>query len=88
MITGLLIVFGVVEARGCERFQLLADALPEGSLKDFYTELFKCEARHHGLFSGLAQSLFGREVFGGRLDGILDAEAAIVAELPLRAALH
>lgn len=83
-----LVVFAVVEARGCERFQLLAEALPTGTLKDFYAELYKAEARHHGLFSGLAQRYFGREVFGRRLDVVLDAEAAIIRSLPLRAALH
>lgn len=83
-----LIVFAVVEARGCEKFQLLAEALPPGDLKDFYTELFKAEARHHGLFSGLAQQYFGRAVFAERLDTILEAEADIVRGLEPRAALH
>ena len=83
-----LIVFAVVEARGCERFQLVAQALEPGPLADFYTELFKAEARHHGLFTGLAQRIFGREAFTARLDQILEAEGAIVRDLPHRAALH
>lgn len=83
-----LLVFAVVEARGCERFKLLADALPPGDLKEFYTELFRCEARHHGLFTGLAQQIFDRATVLARLDEILEAEGAIVARLPFRAALH
>jgi tRNA 2-(methylsulfanyl)-N6-isopentenyladenosine37 hydroxylase len=83
-----LIVFAVVEARGCEKFQRLADALPSGNLRAFYTDLFKAEARHHSLFTGLAQQYFGREAFAARLDTILDAEAAIVRTLEPRAALH
>jgi tRNA-(ms[2]io[6]A)-hydroxylase len=83
-----LIVFAVVEARGCERFRMLAEGLPDPGLRAFYAELFKAEARHHGLFSGLAQAYFGREAFAERLDAVLEAEAAIVRGLPHRPALH
>jgi len=83
-----LIVFGVVEARGCERFQLVHEALPPGELKDFYGALYRAEARHHGLFTGLAERYYGRDALRSRLDEILDAEAELVASLPHRAALH
>lgn len=83
-----LLVAGVVEARGCERFGLVANALPTGDLKAFYVEITRSEARHHGLFVALARETFPDEDIGARLDILLAAEAAIVAELPLRAALH
>jgi tRNA-(ms[2]io[6]A)-hydroxylase len=83
-----LLVFGVVEARGCERFRLVHEILPAGALRDFYGTLYKAEARHHGLFVGLAERYFGRDRVTPRLDEILDAEAEIVAALPHRAALH
>ena len=83
-----LLVFGVVEARGCERFQLLHEGLPGGALRQFYGTLLKAEARHHGLFTGLAERYFGRAALSLRLDQILDAEATIAASLPPRAALH
>jgi tRNA-(ms[2]io[6]A)-hydroxylase len=83
-----LLVLGVVEARGCERFGLLADSLDPGPLKDFYTEITRSEARHHGLFVRLAKEYFPADVVQQRLDELLDQEAKIVDELPLRAAVH
>jgi tRNA-(ms[2]io[6]A)-hydroxylase len=83
-----LVVFSVVEARACERFGLLADALPEADLRTFYAELARAEARHHALFLRLARRYATPATVASRLAGILEAEAAIVARLPLRAALH
>lgn len=83
-----LLILGVVEARGCERFGLLADALDPGPLKDFYIEITRSEARHHGLFVRLAKEYFPPDAVQARLDELLDAEAEIVAALPFRAAVH
>lgn len=83
-----LIVFSVIEARGCERFKIASEVLPDPELRDFYRELMACEARHHGLFLDHARAIFGRDVADERLDALLDAEAAIVRDLPIRAALH
>lgn len=83
-----LITFAVVEARACERFALLAAALPDTALRAFYAELTRAEARHHALFLRLAQQYAPREAVALRLDEVLDAEAAIVAALPVRPALH
>ncbi len=82
-----LLVGGIVEARGCERFALLAGAL-EGELQDFYRELARAEARHHALFVRLANDAFDAALVSDRLDELLEAEARIIVELPLRAALH
>ena len=83
-----LLCAAVVEARGCERFGLVADALPPGELKDFYREITGAEARHHGLFVRLAKHYFDDASIEARLGELLRAEAEIVAGLPLRAALH
>ena len=83
-----LLILGVVEARGCERFGMVADALEPGPLKDFYTDITRSEARHHGLFVRLAKEYFPDEVVQQRLDELLDAEAEIVEELPFRPAVH
>ncbi len=82
-----LLVSGIVEARSCERFALLAGAL-EGELRDFYRELAGAEARHHALFVRLASDAFDPALVSDRLDELLEAEVRIVAELPLRAAVH
>lgn len=83
-----LLVFGIVEARGCERFEILSGALPDAALRAFYAELTRSEARHHGLFLRLAFAAAPRPTVQARLDALLDAEAAIIAELPVRAAVH
>jgi tRNA-(ms[2]io[6]A)-hydroxylase len=81
-------VLGIVEARGCERFGMVAEALDPGPLKSFYTDITRSEARHHGLFVRLAREYFAANVVQTRLDELLEAEATIVEELPLRPAVH
>lgn len=83
-----LLVLGIVEARGCERFGMVADVLDPGPLKDFYTDITRSEARHHGLFVRLAREYFPVERVQARLDELLDGEAMIVSALPLRPAVH
>lgn len=83
-----LLLFSIIEARGCERFRLLADGLPEGTLKDFYTAFVRSEARHHKLFLDFAERYFGDQAVQARLPELLDAEAAICESLPLRPALY
>jgi tRNA-(ms[2]io[6]A)-hydroxylase len=83
-----LVLGGVVEARGCERFQLIADALPEGELKTFYMDIARSEARHHGLFLRLAREYFDDEEVEARHQEILSVEAEVVRGLVPRPALH
>jgi len=83
-----LLIAGVVEARGCERFGLVADALPAGELKQFYRDITRSEARHHGLFLRLARIYFADDTIDPRLHEVLDREAAIIDQLALRPALH
>ncbi len=83
-----LVMGGVVEARGCERFGIVAEGLPEGELKVFYTELTRSEARHVGLFLRLARELFGAEEVAARVASLLPIEAEVVRGLELRPALH
>lgn len=52
-----LLVGALIEARSCERFKLLLDALPpdtNAELRVFYEELFACEARHYRTYVDLA----------------------------------
>lgn len=83
-----LLVFGIVEARGTERFALLAQNLEDPELKEFYEKLAEAEERHHELFSELALEFFSEEKVRARLDELLEAEARILEELPIRAAVH
>ena len=83
-----LLTSAVVEARGCERFGMVAQALEPGELKDFYMDITRSEARHQGLFVRLARHYFDERTIAARLEQLLDREAAIVSDLPIRAALH
>lgn len=83
-----LLIGSIVEARGCERFGLIADALPPGELKRFYTAITESEARHEDLFLRLAQNYFSDSSISERMHELLDIEAAIVAKLPIAPALH
>ncbi|MEM7201299.1 MAG: tRNA isopentenyl-2-thiomethyl-A-37 hydroxylase MiaE [Planctomycetota bacterium] len=83
-----LVLGGITEARGHERFGMLRDALPAGELRDFYTTITASEARHHELFGDLALRYVETSVVLARVDALLDVEAKIVAGLPMRPALH
>ena len=83
-----LLVYGVVEARGCERFGLIAAHLDPGPLKDFYQDITQSEERHHQLFTRLAGEYFADDVIRNRLDELLDFEAQVVDQLAFRPALH
>lgn len=83
-----LLVGGIIEARGCERFGMLAEGIDDPTLQTFYQELTRAEARHHGLFVRLARKYFSDEVVRPRLEALLVEEATLVEALPFRAALH
>lgn len=83
-----LLVSALVEARSCERFVVVSEALPAGELRDFYVELARAEARHHTLFTRLAETYHDPAVVAGRLDALLDLEASIVESLPVHPYVH
>jgi tRNA 2-(methylsulfanyl)-N6-isopentenyladenosine37 hydroxylase len=80
----LLLSGALIEARSCERFGLLADRLPE-PLGRFYARLAQSEARHFGLYVGLAQERAPDE-WERRLQTLArtEAELATAADSELR----
>jgi len=83
-----LLIASIVEARGAERFALIADGLADPRLKKFYRAIADSEARHYHLFLTLAERYFPAVRIEPRLETLLDIEAAIIKDLPLKAALH
>ena len=83
-----LLTASVIEARGTERFALIADAIERPPMKNFYKSLAKSEARHYRLFLELAEEYFDSSVIELRWKEILNIEAEVVSKLPIRAALH
>jgi tRNA-(ms[2]io[6]A)-hydroxylase len=83
-----LLVFGIVEARGTERFRLLGQKLQDLKLRSFYAELADAEERHHELFTKLALKYFPEPLVSSRIKELVACESEIVRRLPLRAAVH
>lgn len=83
-----LLIAAIIEARGCERFGLIASHHPDKDLRAFYQLITDSEAKHHLLFIELATHYFDIDTVESRLDNLLDIEATIVSQLPVRAALH
>ena len=83
-----LVLAAVVEARGCERFSTLADALTDPVLKAFYTEIAESEARHNTLFLDLAAEYFSADEIADRVEFWVAQDARILASLPVRPILH
>ena len=74
-----LLVAGLIEARSCERFSLLADHVADQELRDFYRGLFESEARHHSTYVRLACDFAADDAVRERLHWLAAAEAAIIA---------
>ena len=83
-----LLVAAVIEARGHERFSLVAEALPEGKEKDFYVAIAKSEEKHKNLVVELGYGYFDKDIVDARLVEILKAEAEICKKIPFTAALQ
>lgn len=83
-----LLVAAIIEARSCERLQLLADGLPAGPLRRFYAELAQAEEGHGTLFFRLAAGAHGEGPASERLEALLLAEAQLVRDLPLTPTIH
>ncbi len=83
-----LIVSSLIEARSCERFQLLSEHTPEEDLKEFYRSLLASEARHRNLFLKLAKLYFPDEEVDERLAEMQQIEASIVRSLDSKAVMH
>ena len=80
-----LLVAGLIEARSCERFDLLRKNIKDTELAEFYGGLFESEARHHTTYIKLAKTYASDTVVKQRLDELAEKEAQIIAtgdELP------
>lgn len=88
-----LLVAAIIEARSCERFKLITEALrvrqDEPALLAFYEDLFASEARHYRTFVDLAESVKRDEaVVRQRLEGMARAEGELVRRLGIGPTMH
>ncbi len=78
----------VIEARGEERFSLLAENLSDQSLRSFYARISASEARHFRLFLDLADKYFHRKTIEDRLSDWIEIEKLAIESLPITNRLH
>jgi tRNA-(ms[2]io[6]A)-hydroxylase len=83
-----LLVCALIEARSCERFQILADAVDDSGLRALYTGLLACEARHHGAYVELAQRAGAEASVRVRLRELSERESEILADPPSMVRMH
>jgi tRNA 2-(methylsulfanyl)-N6-isopentenyladenosine37 hydroxylase len=80
-----LLVASLIEARSCERFDLLRQHMADPELSTFYGSLFESEARHHSTYVRLARLFADDETVKQRLQELSELEAGIIEigdELP------
>jgi tRNA-(ms[2]io[6]A)-hydroxylase len=87
-LTDRLLVCSLIEARSCERLELLATGLSDPELSGFYKALASAEAGHFKLFVDLAKLYDDPSEVEARFQELAREEADIVARLPLEPRIH
>ena len=85
-----LLCCALIEARSCERMQILAERLEDEELAKLYRGLLAAEARHHQAYIDLARDvgMFEDDEIRARLGEIAAHEAAVIARAPHEPRLH
>ena len=83
-----LLYAALIEARSCERFRLLSEALEDKKLASFYHKLMVSEAGHYTMFLGFARKYGQREVVDKKWQELLAYEAEIMADLSKKETIH
>jgi tRNA-(ms[2]io[6]A)-hydroxylase len=83
-----LLCCALIEARSCERFQLLAESVGEPVLRGFYAGLLAAEARHHRVYLELAEELAEAGALRRRHAELAEYEARVLAEAPCLPRMH
>lgn len=74
-----LLVAAIIEARSCERFRLLVDAL-DPPVSDLYERLSEAEERHFALYLNLANECGDKRAIEAHLKVLLDEDAKLITE--------
>ena len=82
-----LLVSALIEARSCERFEVLAQAAQDADLRELYRRLAASERGHFAAFTGLAERA-DPVAFHDRWSWFLDEEARVLASQSAGPRLH
>ncbi len=83
-----LLIASALETRGAERFKMVADALTDPEMKQFYKMLWISEAKHGHIFVKMALHYFPEKQVLERLEWWMEQEAEVLDSLEIRPALH
>ena len=83
-----LLIAALIERRGAERFELIAQHLNDIQLANFYRNLAKSEERHWVLFVNLASGTYPESEIISRFNELSEIENDILSGLPISARLH
>lgn len=83
-----LLIAGIIEARSCERLQILEENIDDEELKKLYHDLFPTEAGHYMMFVKLAKQYFDEKKVDNRLDELSEFECTVIKSLPNIATMH
>ena len=83
-----LLYAALIEARSCERFRLLSEALEDKNLAKFYRKLMISEANHYTMFLGFARQYGNKEDVDKKWQDLLNFEAEIMKELSKKETIH
>lgn len=83
-----LLLASIIECRGAERFRLVYENIEEQDLKKFYHNLWASEAKHGNIFVKMALNYFDKNDVYTRLEELNTIEAEVLANQPIKPALH
>lgn len=83
-----LLYAALIEARSCERFRLLSEALEDKKLAKFYKKLMISEASHYTMFLNFARQYGDRKEVDKKWSQLLDFEAEIIKNLGTKETIH
>lgn len=83
-----LLYAALIEARSCERFRLLSEALEDKSLAQFYRKLMISEANHYTMFLGFARQYGVKKEVDKKWEELLKYEADIMKALGKKETIH
>jgi len=83
-----LLVSALIEARSCERFEVLSRVCQDAELGQFYRSLWGSEFGHYTVFLQLARDIVQQRSVEGRWSEMVQAEALIIASQPGGPRMH
>ncbi len=83
-----LLYAALIEARSCERFRLLSEALEDKKLARFYRKLMISEAGHYTMFLGFARKYGDRKEVDKKWQELLVFEAEVMRGLSKGETIH